>query len=462
LESFGRHTPWTNEDRGSRLLGFEIPPWGWLLVGAGLVLAVVQITTIRPTLRELSDMQSQVSALESRMQTLANQGQTVNSTNDLLGRLVEQGRRNQEATNSLDHIAALHDRLNEQTEQAERALVVMEKLARLQHKLLASADSAPQAAETLEGLELMQARLAETRYATEHGHRAIDEIDNLRQRLIAAKSKAGSACQSLDQIESLNERLLGSEETTLAANHALGELMGMKQTMLDNLVELPAARFALGGLLHLKNSLLTDSDELERAQSVARQWASTQEQLAEAESQAQAARRTSLELMGLADELVCRGETSTAQAALDNLAGIRQRLDDQGTGIDLAGQRLDQLVDLKNRTIDQTRDLGQATESLELMADVHEQLGKIAASFGRMRHWIVEILAFEPAFTRAMRTLQPLTELNNLRRMNPTELRQVLRSLDNRSDTQWTGTDSPTLDSASSTAPVVEGALRTK
>jgi ABC-type transporter Mla subunit MlaD len=166
--------------------------------------------------------------------------------------------------------------------------------------------------------------------------------------------------------------------------------------------------------------------------------------------------------MGLADELMCRGETSTAQAALDSLAAMRQRLDDQGTGIDLAGQRLEQLVDLKNRTINQTRDLAQATESLELMADVHEQLGKIAASFGRMRHWIVEILAFEPAFTRAMRTLQPLTELNNLRRMNPTELRQVLRSLDNRSDTQWTGTDTGTLDSASSTAPVVEGALRTK
>jgi hypothetical protein len=462
LESFGSHTAWRKDDRGSRLLGFDIPPWGWLLVGAGLVLAIVQITTIRPALRELSAMQSQITALESRMRTLADQSQTVNSTNDLLGRLVEQGRRNQEATNSLDHIAALHDRLNEQTEQAERALVVMEKMARLQRTLLASADSAPQAAETLDALELMQARLAETRYATEHGHRAIDDIDNLRQRLIATKSKAGSARQSLDQIESLNERLLGSEETTLAANHALAELMGLKQIMLDNAAELPAARFALGGLVHLKDSLLTDSDDLEKAQAVTREWTSTQEQLAEAESQAQAARRTSLELMGLADELVCRGETSTAQAALDSLAAIRQRLDDQGTGVELAGQRLEQLVDLKNRTINQTGDLAQATESLELMADVHEQLGKIAASFGRMRHWIVEILAFEPAFARAMRTLQPLTELNNLRRMNPSELKQVLRSLDNRSDTQWTGTDAGAMDSASSTAPVVEGALRTK
>ena len=81
---------------------------------------------------------------------------------------------------------------------------------------------------------------------------------------------------------------------------------------------------------------------------------------------------------------------------------IRQRLDDQSAGLDLAAERTGQLIDLKTRIL-ANPDLADAAVNLELMGDVQDQMANIADSFGKMRHWIVEILAFEPMFNRAMR-----------------------------------------------------------
>jgi hypothetical protein len=100
------------------------------------------------------------------------------------------------------------------------------------------------------------------------------------------------------------------------------------------------------------------------------------------------------------------------------------------------------------------------------MADVQEQMAKIALSFGRMRHWIVEILAFEPTFNRAMQTLRPLTELGNVRRMSASELRQVIRTMNDRHPGQGGSTAqgstaetevTPKIEAATS-APVSESA----
>jgi hypothetical protein len=49
------------------------------------------------------------------------------------------------------------------------------------------------------------------------------------------------------------------------------------------------------------------------------------------------------------------------------------------------------------------------------------------AAFGKMRHALVEILAFEPGIQRALVILEPLTTLGNLRHISGAELRDVAR-----------------------------------
>ena len=78
-----------------------------------------------------------------------------------------------------------------------------------------------------------------------------------------------------------------------------------------------------------------------------------------------------------------------------------------------------------------------------------------------MRHWIAEVLAFEPAFNRAMRSLQPLAELGNLRHLSASELRQVIHGIESQRTSQWTSSPAvePAADDGSaSSVPVAESA----
>src|SRR5690606_28601437 len=75
-------------------------------------------------------------------------------------------------------------------------------------------------------------------------------------------------------------------------------------------------------------------------------------------------------------------------------------------------------------------------ESLQAMADVQQQLQQMAHTFSKMRSWIIEVVAFEPVLTGAMRSLQPLIQLGNLRHMDPAELRAVLRTMEKRNGAQ--------------------------
>jgi hypothetical protein len=122
-----------------------------------------------------------------------------------------------------------------------------------------------------------------------------------------------------------------------------------------------------------------------------------------------------------------------------------------------------QLIDLKDRSISQTADIAASIESLELMADVRDQMQQMAQTFGRMRNWVVEIVAFEPVITRAMRSLQPLVQMGNLRHMNPAELRQVIRTMNEQNELQYSGQsdDGPTAsaNAPSAAPPINEAAL---
>jgi tRNA C32,U32 (ribose-2'-O)-methylase TrmJ len=120
-------------------------------------------------------------------------------------------------------------------------------------------------------------------------------------------------------------------------------------------------------------------------------------------------------------------------------------------------------VELKDLAISQTGDVADSIEALEAMADVRDQMQQMAHTFARMRNWVTEIVAFEPVINRAMRSLQPLMQLGNLRRMDPAELRQVLRTMSERNEAQFTGEQNvdalPTLGEKPAAPALNEAAL---
>src|SRR4051794_32212530 len=85
---------------------------GWALValGAALAFAAIDFTIVQPTLRQMSQLQHQVAAIDASVRRLAGHKGVVGATNSLLAKLSEQGRLNAEASQSLEQISALHDR----------------------------------------------------------------------------------------------------------------------------------------------------------------------------------------------------------------------------------------------------------------------------------------------------------------------------------------------------------------
>jgi hypothetical protein len=109
------------------------------------------------------------------------------------------------------------------------------------------------------------------------------------------------------------------------------------------------------------------------------------------------------------------------------LIQIRETLDRQAPSLDQAADAAGRLIALKDSIIAQTGNLAEAIETLELAADLDHQVQQAVAAFGKMRHALVEILAFEPGIERALVILEPLTALGNLRHISGAELRDVAR-----------------------------------
>ena len=97
--------------------------------------------------------------------------------------------------------------------------------------------------------------------------------------------------------------------------------------------------------------------------------------------------------------------------------------------ISLAQDRMDDLLSLKNTIINQTTNLADAIETLELSSDLAFQFREASNSFQQIRHWMIEVVSTGPMLDRAKRTLEPLTEITSLSRLNPRQLRAVARNL---------------------------------
>ena len=66
-----------------------------------------------------------------------------------------------------------------------------------------------------------------------------------------------------------------------------------------------------------------------------------------------------------------------------------------------------------------------------------------------------EIVAFEPVITRAMRSLQPLVQMGNLRHMDPAELRQVIRTMKEQNQLQYSGPSENAPTASANTPPAL-------
>ena len=268
---------------------------------------------------------------------------------------------------------------------------------------------------------------------------AAQEMARMRQEIRSLEQSISAIAAQKDTVAETNSILaLLTEQAQhhLAARDSLNQIQQLHQRLRAESHQLQPAQSTLTGLLSLKDDLIHAADETGEAADAMVDIESLQTRLVETAEMSSEARRASDELLALEQDLICRGyDIDLAREALDDLTMFRELLVENADEVETAYQQVENLVALKDTVLSQTGDLADAIETLELTSDIYDQFQAAANSFRHVRTWLVEVVMLEPMLQRAMQSLQPLTELGNLRRLSGDQLRAVARSINDRQRT---------------------------
>jgi hypothetical protein len=337
--------------------------------GFAIGLIALHVAVTRPMTQEFGRLQHQMDNLQRGVQKLTGQTEHAAKASELLGLMAEQGRQSQAAADALAEIRAL------------------------------------------------QAELINGQGATADAQTALNSLTKLRRQARDAQSDSGDVAASI----------VGAQ-ATVAAIARLRELAEAEGARVMD------ARRALESLIELESRTLAERERAERAVTSVEQWERLNDRLVQASEHAVEARDASEDLIAIKETILCGNDDlqpQAARAALDELVRLRERLQDEATEIAAAHTGLDGLLSLKDRILARTADLAETIETLELTGDLNRQLQDAMRQFEGVRRWLVEMVMLEPTVERAVGALKPLSDLANLRRLSPNELRQAARAIAN-------------------------------
>jgi hypothetical protein len=346
--------------------------------------AVLHLGVTRPLTREFARLQDQMADLERGVHKLAGQTEQAAKTSELLGALAEQGRQSRAASDALAEIKALQDRLIDERDAAIQARASLDALAELRAAARKVLEDSADASQAVEKLANLQEQLIGQYNHVVSAHTVLAELGRLREMADAEAPRVSDARRTLESLIELESRALGERERATQAIATLDDFRQLGDRVISGAEQASRARDAADELVAMKETVLCGSD-FERPE--------------------------------------------RAREALDELIKLRERLHGQSDGLAAAQAGLDGLLSLKDQVLAQTDNLADAVETLELTADLHAQLQDAMRQFDGVRRWLVEIVLIEPTIERTMNALRPLTELANLRRLSPGELRHAARAI---------------------------------
>lgn len=432
MDSYNNRDALGASSQTPRLLGIELTARRSFVLGLVAGLAALYFGVARPTADQVRELRSEIGSLHNSIRRLAELEPAVGEANGLLAMLTEQQERTRSAELSFRRVASLNEQLVRQAANTSEALSALEQLADLKDDLRNTATGLAEARTALTAIRELHLDLARGQDQTAEGQAALASLGRLRDAAIEIQQGMADAQNSLERMADFQQHALEQADSAIAAQKSLESLIHLKQTAVDEAPQLAAAQAALTALADLKSRVLSQKADLDRVREVVDDWTQMQQRLADSAVQSSQARTTGEELLDLAADLERRGDVGPAREALDGLSGIRERLEGEGANVDAAEDRLGGLLALKDKVLAQTENLAEAVETLELVTDLGSEIEQAAQAIGRMRSSIVEVILLEPTIRQAVSSLQPITELANLRRLSGNDLRAVVRQLQDR------------------------------
>ena len=95
-------------------------------------------------------------------------------------------------------------------------------------------------------------------------------------------------------------------------------------------------------------------------------------------------------------------------------------------------ERLGELLRLKDSVLDQTVDLPEAFETLELMVGLTADYQRASGVLRTVQRLMADLVLLEPSIARIATVVEPILERTSLSQLGGTELRLVLQELQRR------------------------------
>ncbi|MDZ4848158.1 MAG: hypothetical protein SGI77_02605 [Pirellulaceae bacterium] len=261
---------------------------------------------------------------------------------------------------------------------------------------------------------------------------ASDELSLLRQQIKGLDKSISAVAGQRDAVDETNHllSLLSQQQTNAnAARKTLLDLRDLNSTLLAESSRVREAIIASNELISLRDALLTNPGRTDEAVNAFKASEQIKTRLAESAETNEVALNASLDLLAIRDELLDNmNRNDQAKSSLENLVQLSSSLREQDMSIHIANDRVSSLIALKDSVLSQTDNLRDSIETLEITEELGQKFRHAANSFRAIRDWMIDIVALEPTFAQARLVLEPISEMVNLKRMDPKQLRDFARA----------------------------------
>jgi DNA repair exonuclease SbcCD ATPase subunit len=397
----------------SEVRAFRQYLWLSILMGLGVVFFGIQLLVVGPLKGRLDRIQTRLEKSESSMNRLVASGSTAGKTNDLLTSLNQQAGHLAGLRGSLAEIRALHDSVKQEGTAAAEAMTAVEQIAQVQDRLIAGKDRTTAAGEQLAAMEALQQAILDGAEGTEVADASLQGIVALQNRLIASSGNYEQASEGAARMADLAQRVIAESDDVAAAAEKFNQFVGLRDSVVAASEKLPDAQAGIQGLAALRTDVLGASEQL--------------------------------------------------QASLDNarqLNELNAMLSGEAERIATARQNLQALLTIQQQLATATEQVTAAVQNFEILNEFQEEVSLHIRSLEALRRTLLEIAMMETTIGRVARTIEPLTQIGNLRRLGDEEVREAARVILDRRMNRFSQADSTTVSEVPAGDDAVEADLK--
>jgi DNA repair exonuclease SbcCD ATPase subunit len=272
---------------------------------------------------------------------------------------------------------------------------------------------------------------------------ASDELIAVKQQIEAMERSVAIVAGHKGSVDETNHllNLLGQQQAyAKSARKVFAELQKLNSDLIGESHRVDEALLAIDQLASIKDLALANSDRTAEAAEALNASEQLQTRLADSAETTEQALRAGIDLLAIQNELNRNADQNeSARASLHTLIELRTTISAESSDLSVAEERVSDLVALKNSVLAGTTDLKDSIETLQLTRELQDRYQDASQFFREMRSWMMEMAAMQPVFSKVQSAVQPLTDLVNLERMQPQQLREFAKVYTQQSKTRLAG-----------------------